>query len=214
MKRPDIQFTPKGRPTAAYQRKWNEYRKEVRKKISANLPLEVQDMLKFLIECTTSSMRKQIATIEKQSVVTILTNCDCDNDNLAGIEKLVTVFGGKKGLMFESPQIPADVKHLLFKTAMTVFGGNQRAVAINSLFNDIVRKLCDGVIEADIMAGLPRERCGRKEPKPKPRNYVEKRAMNVMAKRDEWRGKLLQAQKKVKEYERKAKYYQKKETAQ
>jgi hypothetical protein len=211
MNRPEIQFTPKGRPTAAYERKWAEYKKHVRKKIEEGLPVDQRDMFKFLVECTASAMRKQISNIERQTAVTILTNCDCDIANLDGLDKLVSVFGGKKGLMFESPAIPADVKHLLFKTAMTVFGGNQRAVAVNSLFNDIVSKLCDGVIEADIMAGMPKQKRERKEPKAKPKNFVEKRAMNARAKRDEWQRKFEQAQKKLKQYERKVRYYEKKE---
>ena len=211
MKRPDVQYTPTGRTTASYDKKWAEYKRHVRKKIEEGLPEDQQDMFKFLVECTASAMRKQISTIERQTTATILTNCDCDLDNLAGLDRLVATFGGKKGMLFESKAIPADVKHLLFKTAMTVFGGDQRATSINSLFNDIVSKLCDGAIEADIMAGMPKEKRERKPSKPKPRNYIEKRAMNVMAKRDEWQRKLRQAQKKVKEYERKAKYYQKKE---
>tara|TARA_Y100000004_G_scaffold192549_1_gene253304 strand:- start:225 stop:869 length:645 start_codon:yes stop_codon:yes gene_type:complete len=211
MRRPEVQYTPTGRTTAAYEKKWAEYKKHVRKKIEEGLPVDQQDMFKFLVECTASAMRKQISNIERQTAVTILTNCDCDLDNLAGLDRLVTTFGGKKGMRFNNKAIPADVKHLLFKTAMTVFGGNERVSTINSLFDDIINRLCDGVIEADIMAGMPKQKRERKEPKAKPKNFVEKRAMNARAKRDEWQRKFEQAQKKLKQYERKVRYYEKKE---
>ena len=39
MRRPEVQYTPTGRTTAAYEKKWAEYKKHVRKKIEEGLSL-------------------------------------------------------------------------------------------------------------------------------------------------------------------------------
>ena len=195
-----------------------EERRGIRR-VNEQMTEEQRDLMKFVIDCTGRALRKHIAIIMRTSPDKNIYNSGADPANfLSGLDKLSACFGGGKVKTINSPTLPIEGKALIEMTLAEVFGGNWKSLSnhrnvegMRRLCSDVIANISKDCVEQEMMAGIPQTTRVRRTPaSTKDMTLTEKRARHAATKRDEWERKLMAAEKKVKEYSKRVRYYERK----
>tara|TARA_Y100000385_G_scaffold86769_1_gene89202 strand:+ start:2755 stop:3414 length:660 start_codon:yes stop_codon:yes gene_type:complete len=195
-----------------------EERKGIRE-VGQQMTEEQRDLMKFVIDCTGRALRKHIAIIMRTSSDKNIYNSGADPSNfLAGLDKLSACFGSGKVKAINSPTLPVEGKALIEMTLAEIFGGNWKSLSnhrnvegMRRLCSDVIANISKDCVEQEMIAGIPKAAKARRTPaSTKDMTLPEKRARHAAAKRDEWERRLVAAEKKVKEYSKRVRYYERK----
>ena len=195
-------------------------KRDALRSVESSLTKEQQDKLKYVIDCTGRAIRKHCTTVMRLGIPNLLVRTGVHVDNLReGLNKLDPALGANSKVKRITDAMPHEVYVLMDKVITRIFGGGIPGKDYGQC-NDLMRNLTEDMI-ANIkkdctakcmMAGFPTTTPKKRKPSVK-RTRVESNALAAKEKHEHWQRRLVQAQKKVKEYERKVKYYSKKEAA-
>ena len=195
-------------------------KREALRSVAESLTKEQQDKLKYVVECAGRAIRKHCSKVMRLGIPRLLIMTGVHTNNLVGgLDKLDPVLGTNSKVKHISDHgLSLEVYTLMSKVIDSIYGGGVPGKdygATNALMGDMTDDFIDNVKKnctaTCMMAGFPATTPKKRKPLVK-RTRVETNALVAKAKHEHWQRRLVLAQKKVKEYERKVKYYNKKET--
>ena len=195
-------------------------KRDALRSVEESLTKEQRDKLKYVVDCAGRAIRKHCANVMRLGIPTLLVRTGVHVDNLRhGLDKLDPALGANTKVKHIYDSMPNEVYCLLSKTLNSIYGGGVPGkdygatnVLMKDLTDDFIANIKKECTAKCMMAGFPTAAPKKRKPSVK-RTRVEANAMAAKAKHEHWQRRLVLAQKKVKEYERKVKYYNKKEEA-
>ena len=186
--------------------------------VAASLTKEQQDKLKYVVDCTGRAIRKHCSAVMRLGIPNLLVRTGVHTDNLReGLDKLDPALGTNSKVKRITDNMPHEVYVLMDKVITRIFGGGipgkdygQCNEMMRTLTEDMIANIKKDCTAKCMMAGFPATTPKKRKPAVK-RTRAESNAWAATALHEHWQRRLVLAQKKVKEYERKVKYYNKKE---
>jgi len=200
---------------ARNKRMASKKKREALRSVESSLTKEQRDKLKYVVECAGRAIRKHCSKVMSLSIPRLLMVTGVHTDNLAsGLDKLDPVLGtNSKVKHITDHGLSHEVYTLMEKTIYAIYGGGVPGKDYGStnalmgyMTDDFIANVKKNCTATCMMAGFPATTPKKRKPSVK-RTRLETNALLATAKHEHWQRRLVLAQKKVKVYERKVKYY-------